>query len=174
MVTVVQWSWEDVERAVENLTYSLKARNIKPHFIVALARGGLVPASLLEDTLGLVSDMYSIPVTHYKKGITEKGGRVVIGDLPGSRTVMEFSDSMSGKDVLVVDDLIDSGDTMLTMLSLFEKARSVTVAVLTIKKPFDYDGKGRVQIFSGVGSNPKDWIIFPWERNEFKEMLKNA
>jgi xanthine phosphoribosyltransferase len=113
--------------------------------IVAIARGGLIPAGLLANAL----DIRRIETLSIKSYDGQKQGELKILSRP------EIGD---GAGWLIVDDLVDSGKTFASARTLFPKARFACLYA----KP---EGRKTADIF--VREFPQDvWINFPWEMGE--------
>ena len=50
---VVKYNWAQVEGAVTDIARQLQKDNWKPDYIVGITRGGLIPATLLSQYLGI-------------------------------------------------------------------------------------------------------------------------
>ena len=96
-------TWDEVEswsRIVSDKVYS---SGWLPDTIVAISRGGYVPARLICDRL-LVGELVSLQITHWPSAAQmakEAGVRVPL-----------YCD-MSEKRVLVIDDISDTGDSII-------------------------------------------------------------
>lgn len=95
-------SWTEVTRLIERLATRITASDFKPDIIVAIARGGYVPARLLCDQLDIYN-LTGIRVTHYLAGAhkTEQ-----------AQLVEPLQTDIAQANVLLVDDVDDSGDTL--------------------------------------------------------------
>ncbi len=121
--------------------------------IVTISRGGLVPARIVSDVLG-IEEMYVIRSRFW--GIAGK-----VFDEP-QVSIHEPLD-VDGKDVLVVDEVVDTGLTMGKVMKLIKGmgARDVKSAVLHYKltsslKPDYYVEVVREWV----------WIFYPWSFSE--------
>ena len=72
--------------------------------IVAIARGGLTPAHMLAEALD-VRDLYTIGSRSYKD--QQKVGKPILSQVP----------KIDAKKVVVVDDIVDSGETMREVMA---------------------------------------------------------
>ena len=129
----------------------IKKAGIKIDTIVGISRGGLVPARFLSDFL-LIPDIEIVSAGFYlgpKKRIEKP-----IIYTPLSRDV-------ENKTVLLVDDVADTGETLMVVKNhILEKgAKKVYVAVI-YKKPWN---KAEIDFYS---RETDAWIIFPWEFTE--------
>jgi xanthine phosphoribosyltransferase len=135
-------SWDEVQRDAGLLAQGLAARG-PWHGIVAVARGGLVPAALVAKALG-VRRIETVCVVAYD------------GETLSEPTLLKLPAAAGdGDGWLVVDDLVDTGTTMKIIRTILPKAH---VAALYAKPV------GRPLADSFVREFPQDsWIEFPWE-----------
>jgi len=124
----------------------VKKDKFKPDIIIGVSRGGWVPARFLSDYLD-IGIMASVGVKSYAH--TEKKGKPVIVEKLGA--------DITGLKVLVVDEVVDSGETLEVLKEYFAslKPKQVKYASLHYKpwaklKP-DY-----------YAAESKDWIVYPW------------
>lgn len=96
-------SWEEIVEWSRGLARMIRASGWRPDVVIAVARGGYVPARLLCDFLG-VENLLSIQSQHWteaakaaEKAIIKFGYRI----------------DLSGQRALLVDDIVDTGDTLL-------------------------------------------------------------
>jgi hypoxanthine phosphoribosyltransferase len=148
-------AWDEIDTWAKNVVKKIRASDFKPDLIVALIRGGLVPARLICDHLHL-KNLYAVKVEHW--GITA-------GKDMKAKLIQGLDLDLSGKKVLVVDDITDTGESMrLATNHLKEKGpaeiRSATLLHIA-HSSFEPD-------FFDVHV-PKDqwtWFIFPWNLHE--------
>ena len=101
-------TWDYVVSLCKELARKIREEGFKPDVIVAIARGGYVPARLLCDYLG-VTDLLSIKVEHWlETGKAEKEAKITY----------PYNYDLSGKKVLVVDDICDTGDSFIIAVKL--------------------------------------------------------
>jgi hypoxanthine phosphoribosyltransferase len=95
-------TWTDADRWADTLAEKIRGRDRAPETIVGLTRGGWVPSRLLADRLG-VKRMVSLRAQHW--GVTA---------LPTGRAELTegLSGPVEGRDVLVVDDITDTGESL--------------------------------------------------------------
>ncbi len=114
--------------------------------ILGIARGGLSMAQMLGEYYEL-REVYSINTIGYED--TYKNDSVEVFNIP------ELKDA---KRVLIVDDIVDSGDTLIEVLAvLYEKYPNITflTASLFYKKTAKISPMWYVK-------EPKGWIEFFW------------
>lgn len=147
--------WEEVVDWCRRLAELIEVSNFKPDLIVAIARGGYVPARLLCDFLDS-HDLVSIQVLHWGKAaeITAIAHVKYPYDL-----------DLTGKRVLLVDDIVDTGDSIIVardyILSRWRPAELKVAAMQWISpvakiKPDFYVEDVREWI----------WYQYPWTRAE--------
>lgn len=142
-------SQEQVYELTWQLAETIRNSGFRPQVVIAVARGGFVPARYLCDFLSL-SAMTSVKVQHYAPGAHKEQRAWIRYPLSGE---------IAGQDVLLVDDVNDTGDTLLATLDHLRgfDPRRVRTAVLhekvTTKQKADY----RV-------TEVRDWhwIVYPW------------
>jgi hypoxanthine phosphoribosyltransferase len=145
-------SWRTVYRLSRELALAIKSSGFRPDIVVAIGRGGYTPARLVCDFLHL-DQLTGIKVEHY--AATRKQAEVVIR-YPLNADVRDLN-------VLVVDDVNDSGDTLAAVVPYLDSfaPRDVRTAVLHEKAvtrfPADFRGR-RIRKWR--------WIVYPWARIE--------
>ena len=138
-------SWPEIDLAVERLVGAVRAEGAAaPCGLVAIARGGLIPATLLAHRLGL-RRIELIGVESYT-------GRTA-GPL---HVTTPLSLPEAGSGFLIIDDLVDQGHTARFVRRLFPQARFGCLYA----KPLGRDAADWV----GIEVGQEVWLEFPWER----------
>jgi hypoxanthine phosphoribosyltransferase len=147
--------WAEYGKLTEALAEKIRSSGKIFDLVVGIARGGIPVAMVVSDRLGLKID--TITVKSYS-GIAKRGS---------VRILSALTEDVKGKQVLVVDDLVDQGDTMSGVKGfLSEKgAKDVETAVL-IKKPWS---KTQPDYFLETAD---EWIVFPFELTEVNTLRK--
>lgn len=142
-------SWGEVYRLSALLVRQIKDAGYRPDVVIAIARGGYVPARLVCDFLDIY-DLTSVRISHYTAGSSkEETARL------SSPLCMEIK----GLRVLLVDDITDTGDTIEVALQHIRESgpAEVRTAVLQHKKQSslqpDFHAKTLIKW---------RWIIYPW------------
>jgi xanthine phosphoribosyltransferase len=140
---VLPVTWDDIDRDAGVLAAHPRVR--RPwNGILAIARGGLIPATLLAHRLS-VRQLDVIAIATYTD---QARGSPEVLQRPGIED--------DGAGWLAVDDLVDTGVTMRVVRGLFP---AITVAVLYTKP------QGHALTDAFVRSVPQDtWIHFPWDQ----------
>ncbi|UCD66721.1 MAG: phosphoribosyltransferase [Deltaproteobacteria bacterium] len=146
-------SWSRFYRLSRKLCNRINDSGFKPDIIIAIGRGGYMPARIISDFLQ-VMNLTSFKIEHYR-GTKKKEEPVVRYPL---------SEGVAGNRVLLVDDVCDTGDTFeLANRHLCERMQpeEVRTSVLHFKKTSsfipDYYA-GRIVKWR--------WIIYPWAAAE--------
>jgi len=140
---------DEVVDACDTVARRILASRFRPEVIIAVARGGFMPARFLCDFLNLEM-LCSIRVQHYAAGAS-KGKEAVV--------TIPLATDIRGARVLVVDDVNDSGDTLRAARSYLEPLgpAELRTAVLHEKLvttcPADFSA-GEVRKWR--------WILYPW------------
>jgi len=141
-------SWERFGSATRELARSVVDSGYEPEMVIAIARGGLVPAGALAYAIGIKA-AGTLNVEFYSDIEETLPDPVVLEPLLDT-------DAVIGKRLLVVDDVADSGRTLHLVLGLLRRhTPEVRSAVLytkprTIVRP-DYSWR-----------ETDRWINFPW------------
>ncbi len=145
-------SWNQFDRLVRAIAFAIRASRFQPDMVVAIARGGFVPARILCDYLG-VMELVSFRIEHYRGQEAEAQARI--------RHPLAID--VKGKHVLVVDDLSDTGETFDVAMRYLKElgAAEVRTAALHHKQQSkvepDYYAK-RIRKWR--------WLSYPWARME--------
>jgi xanthine phosphoribosyltransferase len=114
--------------------------------ILGIARGGLAMAQMLGEYYDL-REVYAINTIGYDD--TEKKDAVEVFNVP---------DLKSAKQVLIVDDIVDSGDTLVEVLNVL-KVKSPNMTFLTASLFYKKTAKITPTWYV---KEPKGWIDFFW------------
>lgn len=139
-------SWDELHRNARALAWRLVGKG--PHngqwrAVVGVARGGLIPATIVARELG-VRVVDTVCVAHYEE----------LEILPEPKVIKMVAGD--GEGCLVVDDLVDTGDTFACIRRYMPKAHYATIYA----KP-----SGKSVVDSYVMEISQDtWVHFPWEQ----------
>lgn len=158
-------SFNEVLQLSKVLARKIKASGYIPDLIVAVGRGGYVPGRLVSDFL-LFSDLTSMKIEHYTRAADM---------LEETRIKFPIPENISGKKILIIDDVTDTGETLKLAVDyvLSLNTTDVRTAVLQHKtcSAFTPD-------FYAQKILKWRWIIYPWARYEdlagfAEKILKN-
>ena len=144
--------WDYFYNLAKKVANKINRSGYKPDIIVGLARGGWVLARVLCDFVG-VKDLVSLKVEHWGITATPDGT---------AKLKHPLNVDLTGKKVLVVDDITDTGESMRVTIEYLKslnpsEIRSASLQHLTCAK-FKADYVGEVL--------PWRWVIFPWNFTE--------
>ena len=154
----VHYDWIQIERWANRIALDILKTDWRPDYIVGLTRGGLVPAVLLSHTL-------NIPMHTLKVALRDD-------DQDCEHNAWMPEDVSNGKNILIVDDINDTGDTLAWIREDWDKSvygntiptewhKRIRVAVLVNNLA------SREQIdWCAIDINKSEdpsWIVFPWE-----------
>ena len=141
-------TWEGLGDATDDLARQVHESCFDPSVIIAIARGGMVPAGSLTYRLGVkLTD--AINVEFYTDVHQTLPDPVLLAP-------MLDTESITGRRILIVDDVVDSGRTLALVVKLLRGfGADVRSAVLyakptTVVEP-DFCWK-----------HTDRWIVFPW------------
>lgn len=147
-----RYRWEDIENGVHKLVREILESGYQPSIVIGISKGGVIIASLIADMLNLPVDL--MQVMHW--GFGKAGDQLVIKYRP--------SLSIADNHVLLVDDVADTGMTLMTAKDELLRlgARSVRTAVL------DYKAVSSRYVPDYYAYKWTRWvyIIYPWENFE--------
>lgn len=124
-----------------------KCRDFEPEILLAVARGGLTLAHLMSQALDM-RNLYTLNSIHYE------------GDLKlDTFNIFNIPDVSHAKKVLIVDDIVDSGETIREILKVLnEKFPNVEFRLATL-----FYKKTAVLKPDYYIKEANQWIDFFWE-----------
>lgn len=145
--------WARADRLARALAARIVASGFKPNLIVAIARGGLIPARLLADRL-LVRDIASFRIEHYwlSAGAPKK-----------ARLMLRLPVPIAGRKVLLVDDITDTGDTLALAVRYLRAQRPAQLRSAVLQHKLTAHFKPD---FVGQIIRRWRWITYPWAAYE--------
>ncbi|PSN84472.1 hypothetical protein B9Q11_02805 [Candidatus Marsarchaeota G2 archaeon ECH_B_SAG-F08] len=144
-------SWEEIFNGTLSISQKIRKKKEDFQVIVAIARGGWIPARIISDLLG-ITRLISIQVESYKG--EERHSINMLDDV----TILDDKKNQ----LLLVDDVSDTGSTLLYLKKKLEEKgqKHVRTVTLYVKPWTKYIPDYYYQITS-------DWVLFPWELTEF-------
>jgi hypoxanthine phosphoribosyltransferase len=136
---------------VERLAGGIEADGWRPHFIVGIGRGGLVPATFLSHRL----DLPMLSVDHSAQ----------VPDFSAALIDRLADRARAGERLLFVDDINDSGSTIACLSEAFAKAGGPADALRFAVLIHNIRSRARVDYWSRTidRAEDKSWLVFPWE-----------
>lgn len=142
-------SWNRFYELARKLARQVIDSGYQPEVIVAIGRGGYVPARILSDFLGQMN-LTGFKIEHYRHAHKERTATVRY----------PLTADVAGRRVLLVDDVADSGDTFAVALEHLNSLGSpaeIRSAVLHYKIVSPY-----VPDYFASKVLKWRWIIYPW------------
>lgn len=144
-------SWDDVQRLSEKVSDLIMDSGYKPDIMIAISRGGFDPARIISDQLD-IRKLASLQIIYYTGLNTRK-------DEP--EVLFPLNAQIEGLKVLVVDDVSDSGNSLIVVKRYIEEKGASEVKLATLHhKPWS---KFMPDFY---GEEVDKWIIYPWEPRE--------
>ena len=141
-------SWDQIHRDSRALAWRLDGHgpdNGAWRAVVAITRGGMAPAMIAAREL----DIRTVDTISVKSYDNQTQAEAAVLKKPDDELMGD------GEGILIIDDLVDSGETLEIVRSLYPKAHFATVYA----KP-----KGRAQVDTFITEVSQDtWIFFPWD-----------
>lgn len=147
-------SWQDAHCVAKQLSKKLQDSNMKWDRVIAVTRGGMVPACLVARDLDIrVIDTISVKSYDHQSQSAAQVLKVPQG-------------VENGTGCLVIDDLADTGNTFRAIRALLPEA---TYACLYVKPT----GKPTADFFAAE-TTQDTWIYLPWEDQDFPPHIMAA
>lgn len=146
-------TWSEYGLLVERLAQAVAAEGNRFDLVIGIARGGVPVAMVVSDRLGAKVDFINV------KSYTGLGSRTK------PKILATITEEMGGKRILLVDDIVDEGDTMRTVTEYLtvRGPASIKTAVL-FTKPWS-----SVQPNYSLGV-VESWVVFPYEQGEVRRL----
>ncbi|WP_455365730.1 phosphoribosyltransferase [Kaarinaea lacus] len=154
-------SWGQFNSLARQLARQIRASAIKFDMIVAIGRGGYMPARILSDLLGIMN-LASFKIEHYR------------GSHKSPQAIIKYPlvANVNQQCILLVDDVSDSGDTFTVALEHIQsrgKPAQIHTAVLHHKTVSNFVPDYFAQVVEQWR-----WIIYPWAVTEDLAVLIEA
>ena len=145
--------WSEYGNLAEALAEKVRAAGKKFDLVVGVARGGIPVSMVVSDHLNIKVDFINV------KSYSDIAKRTA------PKILSTLTENIDGKDVLLVDDLVDQGDTIAFLKRYLseQKPRSLETAVL-FKKPWS---KTEPDYYL---ESVSEWIVFPFELGEVNRL----
>src|SRR6056297_2121159 len=150
-------NWEYIYSLCRDVSEQVRRDTFEPDVIVALARGGWFAGRCLCDFLGL-DDLTSLKMEHYV-------GTAAKSTEPEIRYPMPEG-SVEGKDVLIVDDIADTGGSIEHAYEYVtdRDANEVRTATLQLLGTSEFEPD-----YVGERLEEWAWVVYPW--NFIEDMI---
>lgn len=146
-------AWDHAVRLSRTLAAKVRASGYRPDLVIAIGRGGYVPARIVCDRL-LLTTLTSIKIEHW--GTAARKKREAVIRYPLATDIRDLS-------VLIVDDITDTGETLQRAVWYVEEfgPREVKTGVLQHKHTSSFDPDYYAEYLAGWR-----WVVYPWALHE--------
>ena len=136
---------------VETLAKAIEADDWTPDFLVGVGRGGLVPAAYL-------SHRTAIPML----SVDHSSGEAGFADELLDKLAAKIGD---GRNILIVDDINDSGGTIQYLRAAIETKTSNPAGLRVAVLVHNVRSKAKAEYRGSEIDRDRDkrWCVFPWE-----------
>jgi uncharacterized protein len=143
--------WSQYGELVTKLSELVAAYDERFDLVIGIARGGMPVAMVIADRLGIKVDFLNV------KSYTD------VGERTKPKILSTITEEIRDKRILVVDDLVDGGDTMesITEYLATQNPSVMKTAVLFTKPWSSFKPDFSLKVVD-------NWIVFPYERGEVR------
>lgn len=157
------FKWNHLETGCHSIVKQIQDADFKPNLIIGISRGGLVPATMIAHALN-VRRLVSFQAVSYEAGV-----QGAIQDLEDRDHLLRSIERAN--EILVVDDIVDSGNTMAYMRKRLKfTTKAVGYASLVVKE-FKAPASSWPDFYEYAMQEPV-WVTFPWEQATEQESEK--
>ena len=144
-------TWNQIYEMLLCQAQKIKTQNYKPDLIVAIARGGVVPARILSDLLEIPSLSF-IQIEFYTN---------INQTLQEPTLKQTLTTNATGKKILLIDDISDTGKSLK-----LAKTHLQTQGAIEIKTATLYEKPQSVTTPDFYEKQTNNWVVFPWDTKE--------
>tara|TARA_B100001175_G_C19207098_1_gene494144 strand:- start:106 stop:645 length:540 start_codon:yes stop_codon:yes gene_type:complete len=156
--------WNEYNGSIDKLAVQISESGFKPSFIICIARGGLRVGDIL-------SRIFRVKCGYLGVESYSSAGEGKVSDVQNELTFardLSTTSKIYGENILVTDDLIDTGVTLEKTLDWLKKYKDFVNKKITFKSAVLYKKeKSKFKsdyIVHSLRDNP--WIVFPYELRE--------
>ena len=153
---IERFSWQEISKLIINISLEIK-KDFNPEIIVAIQRGGFIPAVYLSHLLSVrdIRPLY-IQRTEDDNIIAEKTGPII--------KYTRLLAGIQSRNVLIVDDIVGSGETLRVAKETIasQMPQSIKSATILVNDE-NLDKTKDKPAIDYIGKRIRAWAIFPWE-----------
>jgi uncharacterized protein len=144
-------TWNQVYEMLLCQAQKIKAQNYKPDLIVAIARGGVVPACILSDLLE-TPNLSFIQIEFYTN---------INQTLQEPTLKQTLNTNVTGKKTLIIDDIADTGKSLKLAKTHLQQQEAIEIKTATL-----YQKNQSITIPDFYEKQTTNWVVFPWDTKE--------
>jgi hypoxanthine phosphoribosyltransferase len=144
-------TWNQIYEMLLNQAQKIKTQNYKPDIIIAIARGGVVPARILSDLLE-APNLSFIQIEFYTN---------INQTLQEPTLKQTLNTNVTGKKILLIDDISDTGKSLKLAITHLQHQGAIEIKTATL-----YQKPQSVTIPDFSEKQTTDWVVFPWDIKE--------
>ena len=154
--SIIDYTHEDFVKGIDNIAKQVIDSGWNPDIIVGIVRGGAIPAVYLSHKL-----KKTIQMVHWSSRDSHLAG--------GNETNAWLPEEINyGAKVLVVDDIVDGGDTIRELLEDWQKSihrRLCTENIRIAALHYNIAQDVVVHYYDQTIDRNEDsrWVVYPWE-----------
>lgn len=152
-VTKTHVSNDQIQTMCNEVYLQAKADGYTPELLIGLSRGGLAPLGFLAGEL-MFNNRNATTISPKLYNYDQKQAA------PQLLIPIQFEVLKKFKSILIIDDIIDTGETASYVLDMLKSAlpeTEIKIAALFYKK----SSKVKPDYYA---AETTDWIVFPWEK----------
>jgi hypoxanthine phosphoribosyltransferase len=144
-------TWNQIYEMLLLQAQKIKTQNYKPDLIVAIARGGVVPARILSDLLE-TPNLNFIQIEFYTN---------INQTLQEPTLKQTLTTNVTSKKILLIDDISDTGKSLQLAKTHLQHQGAIEIKIATL-----YEKPQSVTTPDFYEKQTTSWVVFPWDIKE--------